>query len=225
MTSFVHTQTDHQPLKAFFEPKTLTELGVLGHSITVAVGYEACQFEKTGMSALARKIPVLKGLTPFKSPTLDMDIDLSCLVLDESHQILDKVWYANVRGLEESVRYVGSLSGATHFEEALTPQESITIRLSELPASAQRLIFVMSSYHKHSLCHAKKGTTKIMDNEGVLAYGYSLDTITLGEHGVVAWMMERHGDDFRISAPQKGLGTSFNPANLSSELDKLVGQF
>lgn len=83
----------------------------------------------------------------------------------------------------------------------------------------------MSSYHKHSLCHAKKGTTKIMDNEGVLAYGYSLDTITLGEHGVVAWMMERHGDDFRISAPQKGLGTSFNPANLSSELDKLVGQF
>ncbi len=226
MTNFHESiKADNQPLKAFFEPKTLTEAGVLGHSLTVAVSYEACQFEKTGWSAFIRKLPIVKNLTPFKAPTLHMDIDLSCLVLDGSHHIIDRIWYANVRGLDDAVRYVGSLSGASHFEEALIPQESITIKLSELPTSAQRLIFVLSSYHKHSLCHAKKGVTKVVDNEGVMIHGYGLNTVSVGELGVVAWVMERYGDDFRISAPQKGLGESFNPTKLDKELDKLAGRF
>lgn len=224
MTDTNHTDVGDQPLKAFFEPKTLTEMGVLGHTLTVAVSYEACQFDKTGLLAFVRKLPVLKGLTPFRSPTLTMDIDLSCVVLDGSHQVLDKIWYAKVRGLDESVRHVGSLAGANNFEETLMPQELIHVKLSELPETAQKLVFVMSSYHKHPLCHAKKGITKISDDDSII-HAYELATITAGEHAVVAWVMERDGDDFRISAPQKGLGSSFDPAKLNDELDKLAGGF
>lgn len=225
MTDFnQHKDMGNLSLKTFFESKTLTELGVYGQTLTVSVNYEACRFEKTGVFAFVRKIPLLKGLTPFRSPTLDMDIDLSCVVLDGSHQVLDKIWYAKVRGLDESVRHVGSLAGANNFEETLMPQELIHVKLSELPKMAQKLVFVMSSYHKHPLCHAKKGITKISDDNSII-HAYELATITAGEHAVVAWVMERDGDDFRISAPQKGLGSSFDPAKLNDELDRLAGGF
>ncbi|MBE9578278.1 MULTISPECIES: TerD family protein [Moraxella] len=225
MTDFnQHKDKDNPSLKTFFEPKTLTELGVYGRTLTVSVNYEACQFEKTGVLAFVRKIPLLKGLTPFRSPTLDMDIDLSCVMLDGSHQVLDKIWYGNVRSADESVRHVGSLAGAGHFEETLMPQELISVKLNELPSEAQRLVFVMSSHHKHPLFQAKKGITKISDDDSII-HAYELATITAGEHGVVAWVVERDGDDFRISAPQKVLGTSFNPAKLADELDKLASGF
>lgn len=134
MTDFnQHKDMGNLSLKTFFESKTLTELGVYGQTLTVSVNYEACRFEKTGLLAFVRKIPLLKGLTPFRSPTLDMDIDLSCVVLDGSHQVLDKIWYAKCGGLDESVRHVGSLVGANNFEETLMPQELIHVKLSELP--------------------------------------------------------------------------------------------
>lgn len=225
MTDFNQRKDKDNPsLKTFFEPKTLTELGVYGRTLTVSIHYEACQFEKTGMLALVRKIPPLKGLTPFCSPTLDMDIDLSCVVLDDSHQVLDKIWYGNVRSANESVRHIGSLAGAGRFEETLMPQELISVKLNELPSMAQRLVFVMSSYHKHPLFQAKKAITKISDDNSVI-YAYELATIAAGEHSVVAWVVERSGDDFRISAPQKALDASFNPTKLADELDKLASRF
>lgn len=223
MTDF-NQNNDSTSLKSFFESKTLTELGVYGRTLTVSVNYEACQFEKTGMLDFARKIPLLKEQTPFRSPTLDMDIDLSCVVLDESHQVLDKVWYGNVRSADENIRYIGSLTGADNFEETLMPQELITIKLNELPSTVQRLIFVISSHHKHPLCQTKRGITKISD-DGSIIHAYELATISASEHGVVAWILERDGDDFRLSVPQKTLGGSFNTDALADELDKLANGF
>lgn len=225
-TKFMNTphhnpQNPSNALDVFFEPKTLTDLAAQGNILTFSVHYEAIEFEKTGFLALARKLPLLKSMTPFKSKTLNMDIDLSCAVLDDSHQVVDKIWYGRVRGLNESIRYVGGLCGANTFEETLAPQESISIRLSGLPDVAQRIIFIISSYHKHPLSHIKKGIAKITNDENKLIHSFELNTTPAEEHSVMAWVIERYGDDLRISAPQKGLGQDFDPANLNNELDKL----
>lgn len=219
------TTQNTPPLKAFFEPKTLTELGALGHTLMLNVDYESTDFDKAGLSAFARKLPVIKSLTPFQSDKLTMDIDLSCVILDKSHQVIEKVWYGNVRGLDDGIRHVGGLCGATNFEESLGSQESISIRLDKLPNEVERLIFVISSYHKYPLNKAKKGKTTLLDNDGTIIYDFDLDTIEAGEYGVVAWVVERCGDDFKISAPQKALGGQFNPTDLAGELDKLASGF
>lgn len=214
-------QNPSNALDVFFEPKTLTDLAVQGNILTFSVHYEAIEFEKTGFLALARKLPLLKSMTPFRSKSLGMDIDLSCAVLDDNHQVLDKVWYGHVRGLNESIRYVGGLCGANNFEETLAPQESISVRLQELPSNAKWLIFVISSYHKHPLAHAKKGVARLTDNEHRLIHDFEFDGTPADEYGMVAWVIERYGEEFRISTPKKVLGQDFNPTDLNSELDKL----
>lgn len=219
------TTQNTPPLKAFFEPKTLTELGALGHTLTLSVDYEVTDFDKVGLPALARKLPVIKSLTPFKSDKMTMDIDLSCVVLNSSHQVIEKVWYGNVRGLDDAIRHVGGLCGARSFEESLGSQESISVRLDKLPADVQCLMFVISSYHKYPLNKAKKGKTTLADNDGTVIYEFDLDTIEAGEYGVMAWVVERSGGDFKISAPQKALGGQFNPTDLAGELDKLANGF
>lgn len=219
------TLTNAQPLKAFFKPRTLSELGALGHILTVGINYEATEFDKTGMLALAGKMPILKSLTPFRSPKLAMDIDISCVVLDKTHQILEKIWYGNLRGLNNSIRLVSGLYGATTFDESLTPQESIDIHLNKLPNTVEHIIFVISSYHKHPLSHTKKGIVKFTDSENKLIDDYDLATTPMNEYGMVLWTLERCGDDFRVSSPQKMLGENFDPTNLDKELEELASKF
>lgn len=217
------TDANSQPLKVFFEPRTLTQLGVLSGGLVVSIEYQQTEFQKTGWRALMRKLPIFKSMTPFKPPMLDMDIDLSCVMLDKSQQVVDKVWYGNLRSSNESVRHGGdALTGAKTLEDRLANQEVISIRLSELPKEVHHLLFVISSYYKHPLSRAKKGVTKMVDAENQLIHATALDTLSAGEYGVLAWCLERCGEDFLLSAPQKGLANTFCPTKLAQDLDNIV---
>lgn len=93
------------PLKKKLPPKTFSELGIIGVNLFVSIAYSDTQFEKTGIQALLGKLPVLKNLTPFKSPMCSMDIDLSCVALDRQGKALDVIWYGNLRNDTQSIRY------------------------------------------------------------------------------------------------------------------------
>lgn len=188
--------------KKTFEAKTLTQLGILGIGLKACVSYLDSEFEKMGMDALLTKLPILKTLTPFKSQTRSMDIDLSCVVLDKSGYVLDTIWYGNLRNDNESLRHTGDgLSGAKNFAESLINQEEIHVRLHELSNNAHHVLFFISSYHHHDLCHAKKGMGELMDNEGILIHKFLFDGLSKKGRAVIAWHIKRQGDDFLIDAP------------------------
>lgn len=218
------TDVNNPPLKVFFEPRTLTQLGVLSSGLAVSIEYQHTEFHKVGWRALMRKLPIFKSMTPFKPPMLDMDIDLSCVMLDKSQHVVDKVWYGNLRSSNESVRHGGdALTGAKTLEDRLANQEVISIRLADLPKEVHSLLFIISSYYKHPLSRAKKGITKVADAENQLIHTIAFDTLAPDECGVLVWRLERCGEDFLLSAPQKGLTKIFCPAKLAQELDNVVG--
>ena len=86
-----------------------------------------------------------------------MDIDLSCFVYDKAFNILETIWYGNLRNANESIRHHGdALVGAKSFDDSLIQQEQIQIKLDKLLKEAHHLVFVLSSYHNQPLKKAKK---------------------------------------------------------------------
>lgn len=198
------TTQDAPTLKKLFKPQTLTQLGVIGTSLVVSIEYEETTFAKTGGQALLHKLPIAKNLTPFKSSTQSMDVDLSCVTLDRAGNVLETIWYGKLRNENQSIRHAGdALCGAVATKHSPLIQEDIRIRLQELDDTIHHLIFFISSYHKHALNHAKKGMTKITDNEGNVAHKFHFDSIDKGVTCLIAWHIKRHENDFLIGTPLK----------------------
>ena len=215
------------PLKKKLPPKTFSELGIIGVNLFVSIAYSDTQFEKTGIQALLGKLPVLKNLTPFKSPMCSMDIDLSCVALDRQGKALDVIWYGNLRNDTQSIRHSGDgLCGASNFEESLTCQEEIAIRLTQLDDDIHHLVFFVSSYHNNALAFAQKGLVKMADNEGNIAHKFYLDSLDKTTSAIIAWHIQRQGDDFVLAMPLKKIMlNSASNDTLVSDLTRLASQY
>lgn len=191
-----------KPYPLTSHPQTLTKLGVVGVNVIVGIGYQSTTFEKTGKNALLTKLPIFKNLTPFKSNTYQMDIDLSCVVLDKAGQVLETIWYGNLRSQDQSIRHSGdALMGADGFEQSLVNQEEIHIRLTQLAPSVHHLLFFINSYQQNSLCQAQKGVSKLTDNEEHLAHKVALHTLDEDVCAVLAWHLQRQENDLLLAAP------------------------
>ena len=194
------------PLQQHFAPQTLTELGVGGVNLIASVSYMSTSFEKVGMSAflgrIGRKLPVIKSLTPIKETMVQMDLDLSCVVLDDKKKAIDIIWYGQLRSGDDSIIHLGdALMGAVDFEQSLHHQEEIYVYLSDLPKQACELLFFVSSFHHHKLQLAKKGIFRLNDNENTTIHKYSVANLDKEASAVLAWHIIKQGDDFLIKAP------------------------
>ncbi|MDO4700440.1 MAG: TerD family protein [Moraxella sp.] len=215
------------PSTTQFTPQTLTELHLVGSSLIVAISYQHTVLEKTGTDALLTKLPIIKGLTPFKSKTYAMDIDLSCVVLDQAAQVLDVIWYGNLRNDNQSIRHSGdALCGADNFEQSLVNQEEIHIRLAQLDERAHHLLFFINSHHQDALCQAQKAISKFSDNEEHVAHKVSFCELGENTSAVLAWHVQRQRDDFLLSAPFCAVSIQqTNPDNFPQILSQLAQQY
>lgn len=208
-------------LETFTTPKTLRELGVIGNHLLVKLSYADTQLTKTGKTAFLGKLPIFKKLPPFKAKQHSMDIDLSCVVLDNMGQTLNTIWYGNLRNANHSIRHTGdTLRGAVDFEESLSPQEAIWVRLHELPDEVCHLVFFINSEHDLSL--AQKGTVLLTDDEKHHAQKIDLHHLNTDTKAIIAWHIQRQGDDFMVHTHAKP--TSLNPISnaFTSELERLA---
>lgn len=218
---------DTQTLKQHFTPQTLTQLNMVGVNLIVGISYQHISFDKTGKDALLTKLPILKGLTPFKTTTYAMDIDLSCVVLDKMSQVLDIIWYGNLRNHNQSIRHGGdALSGADNFEQSLINQEEIHIRLNQLDDKACHLVFFINSHHQNALCQAPKGISELGDNEEHLAYKVPFCSLDKDASAVLAWHIQRQEMDFLVSAPfNKVVIQDTNPDNFPQVISRLAQKY
>ncbi|WP_294033506.1 TerD family protein [uncultured Moraxella sp.] len=175
---------------------SLIELGLLGNSLVACVSYHETKLARRGLDALLAKLPIMpKG-------SIALDIDLSCLMYDHQHQLVDCVWYGQLRNTNESIRHGGdALNGAINFEESLINQEEIRLRPDEIDASVSHLVFVMTSYHHQPLRLAQKAVASFMDNEQNIAHQFKLDTLPKDCTALITWHLHRSGDDWLIQSP------------------------
>ena len=160
------------------DDKTASGIAVEHMDVVLKQWYFTVQWQKTQMpkSGLYNK---------FKKRTQAMDIDLSCLLCNRYGEVIETVWFKNVRDKAQSVRHQGDeLLGkkplgaiddrkedpynnqSTKLNDANLNQESMVLFLSKLPPQVFHVVMIVSSYHGYALSKAKQASCQLSDDEG-----------------------------------------------------------
>lgn len=87
----------------------------------------------------------------FKKKSRPIDLDASIVGLDHDEKVVDKVWYRNLTGFGGAIRH----SGDDTTGEGSGDDETITLDMSRLPASVEKLAVVINSFTGQSLASVK----------------------------------------------------------------------
>lgn len=160
------------------DDKTASGIAVEHMDVVLKQWYFTVQWQKTQMpkSGLYNK---------FKKRTQAIDIDLSCLLCNRYGEVIETVWFKNVRDKAQSVRHQGDeLLGkkpfsaiddrkedadnnqSTKVNDANLNQESMVLFLSKLPPQVFHVVMIVSSYHGYALSKAKEASCQLSDDEG-----------------------------------------------------------
>ena len=99
-----------------------------------------------------------KGLFGRKK-TKDVDLDASCVVLDEARNELDAVWFKKLRTSDGSITHTGdNLTG-----EGEGDDESIIVELDQLSDRVQTLVFTVTSYSAQGFSEVANASCRLVD--------------------------------------------------------------
>lgn len=160
------------------DDKTASGIAVEHMDVVLKQWYFTVQWQQTQMpkSGLYNK---------FKKRTQAMDLDLSCLLCNRYGEVIETVWFKNVRDKAQSVRHQGDeLLGkkplgaiddrkedpdnnqSTKVNDVNLNQESMVLFLSKLPPQVFHVVMIVSSYHGYALSKAKQASCQLSDDEG-----------------------------------------------------------
>jgi tellurium resistance protein TerZ len=98
----------------------------------------------------------------FSSQPDSIDLDASCLLLDENKNIVDTVWFRQLRSKDGSVVHSGdNLTGAGDGDDEL-----INVDLTRLPSNVKRLVFVISSFRGQTFDEVESAFCRLVDADG-----------------------------------------------------------
>jgi tellurium resistance protein TerZ len=94
-----------------------------------------------------------------KSQTIDLDA--SCLLFDSQGQLVDQVWFQQLRSKDGSVVHTGdNLTGDGDGDD-----ESIVVDLSRLPANVATLAFVVNSFTGQDFTQIENAFCRLVDEK------------------------------------------------------------
>ena len=160
------------------DDKTATGIAVEHMGVVLKQWYFTVQWQHTQM-------PKAGLYNKFKKRTQAMDLDLSCLLCNRYGEVIETVWFKNVRDKAQSVRHQGDeLLGkkplgaiddrkedpdnnqSTKVNDANLNQESMVLFLTKLPPQVFHVVMIVSSYHGYALSKAKQASCQLSDDEG-----------------------------------------------------------
>lgn len=105
-----------------------------------------------GWDAMAKK-----GL--FGSRAQSVDLDASCMIFDASGQLIDQVWFQQLKSNDRAVVHTGdNRTGAGDGDD-----ESIIVDLVALQAAAQTLVFVVNSFTGQNFSQIENAFCRLVD--------------------------------------------------------------
>lgn len=160
------------------DDKTASGIAVEHMDVVLKQWYFTVQWQHTQM-------PKAGLYNKFKKRTQAIDLDLSCLLCNRYGEVIETVWFKNVRDKAQSVRHQGDeLLGkkpfsamddrkedpynnqSTKVNDANLNQESMVLFLSKLPPQVFHVVMIVSSYHGYALSKAKQASCQLSDDEG-----------------------------------------------------------
>lgn len=91
--------------------------------------------------------------------TQSVDLDASAMLFDASGQLVDQVWFQQLRSKDGSVQHTGdNLTGAGEGDD-----ESIIVELSAVPAGVQSLVFVVNSFTGQNFSQIENAYCRLVD--------------------------------------------------------------
>lgn len=164
--------------------------------IIMGLGWDAAGAKKGGM---------LGGL--FGGGDNDsIDLDASCLLFDESGNMVDAVWFRQLRSKDGSIQHTGD----NRTGEGAGDDEQIKVDLSALPATVKSLVFTVNNYTGQDFSQVANAFCRIVNganNSEIARYDLSCQ----GSHSaMIMAKVYRHNDEWKMHAiGEVGQGRTF----------------
>ena len=128
-----------------------------------------------------------------------IDLDASCLLYDDAKQLVDTVWFRQLKSTDGSVSHSGdNLSG-----EGGGDDETISVDLQRLPTRVTALVFVVNSFRGQTFNEVENAACRLLD-ESSGAEIARFDLREKGAHtGVVMAVLSRSGGTWSMRAVGK----------------------
>ncbi|MDP9196214.1 MAG: TerD family protein [Pseudomonadota bacterium] len=167
-----------------------------------------------GLGWDARRPGFLRRLLGMAEET---DLDASCLMLDESGQLVDVAWFRQLRSKDGSVVHTGdNRTGGSEGDD-----EQIFVDLDKVPAAVRHLFFVVSCFTGQTLSRISNAYCRLVDartRKEVARYGLS----DFGDYtACVLARLYRDGEDWRMQACGEGSG-GYTPAQVMPAVRRLL---
>jgi tellurium resistance protein TerZ len=94
------------------------------------------------------------------SKSQSIDLDATCLLFDAQKQLVDQVWFQQLKSRDGSVVHTGdNRTGAGDGDD-----ESVLVDLQQLPAAVTTLVFVVNSFTGQSFAQIENAFCRLVDS-------------------------------------------------------------
>lgn len=137
-----------------------------------------------------------KGFFGFGGGSDSIDLDASCILFDENKQVLDVVYFGQLRSKDGSIQHSGdNLTG-----EGDGDDEQIRVNLANLPAQVKSLVFTVSSFRGQTFEKVENAFCRLVDqssNQEIAKYKLS----SQGNHtALIIAKIYRHNGEWKMHA-------------------------
>ena len=137
----------------------------------------------------------------------EVDLDASCVMFDAQKNMVDTVWFRQLRSKDGSVVHTGdNTTGAGDGDD-----EQIKVDLSCVPAQIQTLVFVVNSFTGQNFSQIENASCRLVDETSGREVAKFDLSATRGNHTAqVMAKVYRHGGEWKMHAiGETGRGKTF----------------
>lgn len=137
-----------------------------------------------------------KGFLGFGGGGGDIDLDASVVLFDDNKQVLDVVYFGQLRSKDGSIQHSGdNLTGAGDGDD-----EVIRVDLARVPANVKSIVFTVSSFRGQTFEKVENAFCRLVDqqsNQQIASYKLS----SQGAHtGLIIAKIYRHNGEWKMHA-------------------------
>jgi len=137
-----------------------------------------------------------KGFLGFGSREQSIDLDASCLLFDENKQLVDQVWFRQLRSNDGSIQHTGD----NRTGDGDGDDEQIIVDLTSVPAAVKSLVFIVNSFTGQSFAEIENAFCRVVNGSNgqeIAKYNLSCQ----GNHTAqIMAKVYRHEGDWKMHA-------------------------
>lgn len=173
--------------------------------LTFGLGWDPLRAKKKGLFG---------GL--FSGNASSIDLDASCILLDKSGNVLDTIWFGELKSRCGAVVHSGdNLTG-----EGEGDDEVIRVDLAKLSANVEYLAFTVNSFRGQNFNEVENARCRVLDQNNQELARYELTE--QGSHtGIVIASLSRHNGEWNFTAHgQPAQGRTIE--DMTSDVSRIV---